>query len=159
MDKATREKVETWKLFQQLQGQLLESMEQEFVKNGLVAYRSYDVLVALLHAPQHRLRLSELAREVSLSRSGLTRMVDRLEREGYLRRSRSSEDGRGVYAELTEAGSQAVQRAWPTYKSGLETFFADRLSASERQTLRSMCLRLLGFKPELAVAEEEPDWV
>lgn len=144
MDKSTREKIETWTLFHRLQLHLVEAMEKEFIQAGLIPYRSYDVLVALLYAPQHQLRLSDLADQVLLSRSGLTRMVDRLEKEGYLQRLRSAEDGRGIYAQLTEAGNAAVQKAWPTYKAQVEKLFANPLSAGERQTVRSLCNRLLG---------------
>ena len=51
MDKSTREKIETWTLFHRLQLHLVEAMEKEFVQAGLIPYRSYDVLVALLYAP------------------------------------------------------------------------------------------------------------
>lgn len=144
MDKSTREKIETWTLFHRLQLHLVEAMEKEFIQAGLIPYRSYDVLVALLYAPQHQLRLSDLADQVLLSRSGLTRMVDRLEREGYLKRLKSAEDGRGIYAQLTEAGNAAVQKTWPTYKTQVEQLFTNPLSASERQTVRNLCNRLLG---------------
>lgn len=157
MDKSTREKIETWQLFQRLQTRLIEAMEKEFLQAGLIPYRSYDVLVALLHAPQHQLRLSQLAEQVLLSRSGLTRMVDRLESEGYIQRSKSSQDGRGIYASLTEAGHRALQKAWPTYKTQVEKLFADPLSECERQTMRALCNRLLSAPGETS-QEDDLSW-
>ncbi|WP_242424620.1 MarR family winged helix-turn-helix transcriptional regulator, partial [Frankia sp. EI5c] len=64
----------------------------------------YDVLVQLSEAPNHQLRMSELAHRVLLSRSGLTRLVDRMERDGLVERRACPSDARGTLATLTEAG-------------------------------------------------------
>jgi DNA-binding MarR family transcriptional regulator len=85
----------------------------------------YDVLWALRRAPRRRLRLSELAAGLTLSRGGLTKLVDRLEEGGLLRRERAAEDGRGLYAVLTPAGARMLRAMWPVYAAALsETFVA-----------------------------------
>lgn len=94
-----------------LQGQILLQVEHEFEKAGVLSYRSYEVLVALMQAPGQKLRLNQLADQAGLSRSGLTRLVDRLENAGLLHRDRSTVDGRGINAHLNEAGREAVRLA------------------------------------------------
>jgi DNA-binding MarR family transcriptional regulator len=95
----------------------------------------YDVLVALVGAPERRLRLRELAREVLLSRSGLTRLVDRLEAAGLLRREPDPTDRRGAFAVLTEAGYDALRRTWPLYAQGIQEHFARYLADDEAAML------------------------
>ena len=96
---------------------------------------SYDVLLALWEAPEHRLRMHELAERVILSRSGLSRLVDRLEKEDLLGRERTGSDRRGAYAVLTEKGEAAMRRAWPVYAAGINQHFASRLTESEMLVL------------------------
>ena len=95
----------------------------------------YDVLVALVAAPDRRLRLRELASEVMLSRSGLTRLVDRLEVAGLLRREPDPTDRRGAFAALTEPGYDALRRTWPSYARGIQEHFAQHLSDDEAKIL------------------------
>ncbi len=95
----------------------------------------YDVLVALVGAPDRRLRLRELAREALLSRSGLTRLVDRLEKAGLLRREPDPADRRGAFAVLTEDGYQAVRRTWPLYARGIQAHFSRHLDDEEAALL------------------------
>jgi DNA-binding MarR family transcriptional regulator len=95
----------------------------------------YDVLVALVGAPARRLRLRELADEVLLSRSGLTRLVDRLEAAGLLRREPDPTDRRGAFAVITEAGYEALRRTWPLYARGIQAHFARYLETDEAAVL------------------------
>jgi DNA-binding MarR family transcriptional regulator len=92
---------------------------------------SYDVLVALLEAPDQRLRLHELASHIVLSRSTLTRVLDRLERDDLLVRERAPTDRRGAYAVLTERGREALRQAWPVYARGIQAHFAALLGDEE----------------------------
>src|SRR5690242_5798717 len=84
----------------------------------------YDVLLALVDAPERRLRLHELAQAVVLSRSGLTRLVDRLEAAGLLRREPDPTDRRGAFAVLTDEGYAALRQTWPAYARGIQEHFA-----------------------------------
>jgi DNA-binding MarR family transcriptional regulator len=104
---------------------------------------SYDVLIELYEAPEHRLRMHELAERVVLSRSGLTRLVDRLEAEGLLTRERSGTDRRGAYAVITEQGIAALRRTWPIYARGIAEYFAQWLTLEEAQILESAFGRIL----------------
>ena len=124
-----------WRAFLLAHAAAVSAIERELAAEGLVPLTWYDVLVALWEAPDHRLRLHELAREVVLSRSGLTRLVDRLEAAGLLRREACADDRRGAYAVLTEEGRAAQLRAWPIYARGIATHFADLLSEEEAMIL------------------------
>ena len=88
--------------------------------------------------PDRRLRLHELARKVVLSRSGLTRLVDRLEAEGLLRREQAISDRRGAYAVLTDKGYQALRSAWPVYAAEIERRFGRHLSSAQARDLAAL---------------------
>ena len=90
----------------------------------------------------------ELAERVVLSRSGLTRLVDRLEAEGLLTRDRSGTDRRGAYAVITEQGIAAMRQAWPVYARGIIKYFAQWLTREEAQLLGSALGRILQASSE-----------
>src|SRR5690242_19598996 len=93
-----------WRGFLRVQAALAKQLDAELVAEHDLPLSSYEVLITLQAAPDHRCRMAELADRVLLSRSGTTRLVDRLEREGLLERDNCTSDGRGSYAVLTEAG-------------------------------------------------------
>lgn len=124
-----------WRALLTTQARVIEAIERDLAAANLVPLTWYDVLVALWEAPAHRLRLHELARAVLLSRSGLTRLLDRLEAAGLLRREPCPDDRRGAYAVLTAEGRAAQLRAWPVYARGIATHFAQHLSAEETTVL------------------------
>lgn len=131
----TETKLAAWRALLGAHSGAVGAIERELASANLVPLTWYDVLVALWEAPDHRLRLHELASAIVLSRSGLTRLVDRLEAAGLLRREACADDRRGSYAVLTEAGRAAQLRAWPIYARGIATHFADHLSEEEATTL------------------------
>jgi DNA-binding MarR family transcriptional regulator len=104
------------------------------------------VLIQLSFVPDRRLRMSELAEAVVLSRSGLTRLVDRLERDGLVERERGDVDPRQVYAQLTERGLEAVADATPTHIAGIKERFLERLS--DRQTKQLAAIWRSVLEPE-----------
>lgn len=132
-----------WRTFITAHARLIETIDRELTAADCVPLHWYDVLVELVEAPEQRLRMSDLARKVVLSRSGLTRLVDKLEKAGLLLREASPEDGRGAYAVLTEAGHNALRKAWPIYAQGIQTHFAHFLSADEAQIFAKVLARIL----------------
>ena len=120
-----------WRSFLTAHAALINQIERELLEAGVVPLSWYDVLFALYDAPGQRLRMNELASAIVLSRSGLTRLVDRLEAEGLLIRERSASDRRGAFAVLTEKGIEAMRRAWPVYAKGINEHFARFLSHEE----------------------------
>ena len=95
----------------------------------------YDVLLELSSAPGYRLRMHELAGAVVLSRSGHTRLADRLEKAGLLRREPDPEDGRGSFAVLTDEGAGMRERMWPVYARGIAEHFGAHVSDEEAEIL------------------------
>lgn len=140
----TERQLAAWRAFINAHGAVIDRIERELAANGLVPLTWYDVLVALWEAPEHRLRLNELARAVVLSRSGLTRLLDRLEAAGLLRREPCLDDRRGAFAVLLPAGREAQLRAWPVYACGISTHFAQYLTDAETDVLATALGRVDG---------------
>ena len=124
-----------WEAFVYAHAAVVDRIERELTAAGVVPLGWYDVLVALAPAPGHRLRMHELAREVVLSRSGLTRLVDRLEAAGLLCRQTDPTDRRGAFAVLTPDGLAAQQRAWPVYARAIAAHFGGHLTDLDADTL------------------------
>ena len=131
-----------WRAFLNAHAAVIDRIEREMVATGVLPLGSYDVLVPLSEAPDHRLRLHELASRVVLSRSTLTRVVDRLEAAGLLARERVATDRRGAYAVLTEKGQQALIAAWPVYARGIQAHFACYLDDDEVRVLTAALSRV-----------------
>ncbi|MGA9859595.1 MAG: MarR family transcriptional regulator, partial [Solirubrobacteraceae bacterium] len=100
------------------------------------------VLMFLDDAPEHRLRMSEIAQNVLLSRSGCTRLVDRLVELGYVTRCAASCDGRGLYAQLTDTGIAKIAAARATHRDGVREFFLGRLTVTDQIALGDIWARL-----------------
>ena len=124
-----------WRAFINAHAAVFDRLEREMAAAGQVSLTAYDVLVALLESPQRRARMHALARRLVFSRSGLTRLVDRLEAEGLVARERCGSDRRGAYAVLTEQGLVALRAAWPTYAQGIRAHFLAHLEDAELDLL------------------------
>ena len=133
----------TWRLFLTAHVQLLDRLEAKLIEADLPSLEWYDVLFTLKESPNHRLRLSELADKVLLSRSNLTRLVDRLEAVGLLQRERCPSDRRGAFAVLTEAGLAMQQQMWTVYEKGITEYFGSFLSTEESQMMQQVLTRML----------------
>ena len=101
----------------------------------------YEVLWELATAPENRLRMNELARHLLFTRSGITRLIDRIEAAGYVERDDCHDDGRGVYASLTESGFAVFEAAAVTYIERLRELFFGRLKGDLRE-MRRLLARL-----------------
>ena len=102
----------------------------------------YDVLLNLEIAPNMRLRMSELAEAVLFSRSGITRLIDRLERLGWVIRESCPADRRSLYAALTPAGLNARKGAWPIYQEAIQELFASKMSSEEAENIAMIFERM-----------------
>jgi len=132
-----------WPLFLTVHARLLEQVEARLKAAGLPELAWYDVLWALERAPEGRLRMHELADALVVSRSNLTRLVDRLEAAGLAERARGGEDRRGAYAVLTAAGRGLRARMWPVYADAIDELFDRRLSAAENVALAQILKKLM----------------
>jgi DNA-binding MarR family transcriptional regulator len=120
-----------WRLFLTTYVRLIDCIEEEFKQADLPSFEWYDVLWALKQAPDYRMRLHELAQSVLLSRSNLTRLVDRLEKAGLVSRESCSTDRRGALAVLTDAGIEMQQKMWAVYAPAIEHYFGQYLEDAE----------------------------
>ena len=134
----------TWRTFLRAHATVTRRLEAELVAEHELPLASYDVLVQLSEAPDRRLRMTELADRVLLSRSGLTRLADRLEREGLISRQACPSDARGTLAVLTDAGLARLQAAWPTHRRGVAEHVTGRLTPDEVATLGTLLGKLVG---------------
>jgi DNA-binding MarR family transcriptional regulator len=132
-----------WRLFLTAQVKLRDRIEAKLDRAGLPSLEWYDVLYTLKEAPEQRLRLSELAEKVLLTRSNLTRLVDRLETAGLLQRQSCPSDRRGTFAVLTEAGLTMQQQIWPIYAEGIVEYFASQINDDEVEILQQVLRRML----------------
>jgi DNA-binding MarR family transcriptional regulator len=131
-----------WRAFLNAHAAVIDRIEREMAEAGQLPLTSYDVLVALSEAPDHRLRPHELADHMVLRRSTLTRLLDRLEEEGLVVRERCGTDRRGAYVVLTEGGARTLRGAWPAYARGIYAHFTSLISEEEARTLASILERV-----------------
>ena len=133
-------------------GLLFESSAglRRFLERGLEAEptlsaQSFDVLIRLARTPGGSLRMSELAAESSLTPSGLTRAVDRLQDQGLVTRRSCPEDRRGAFAELTPAGRDLMDRAIPDHLAQVAQVLDDLYTPEEERLLELLLRRLRDY--------------
>jgi DNA-binding MarR family transcriptional regulator len=120
-----------WRGLLRVHASLAKLLDAELAHAHDLPLSSYEVLITLQAAPGKRSRMAELADRVLLSRSGMTRLVDRLEREGLLERDTCTSDGRGCFAVLTQAGEELLARARPTHLEGVRERFLRHFAQEE----------------------------
>ncbi len=131
----SREELAAWRGFLRVHARLVHELDHELLDEHGLPLSEYEVLLRLEEAPEGRRRMSELASSVLLTQSGITRLVDRLERDGLVRRVPCVEDRRGQWAVLTEAGRVALQEARVTHLMGVRARFLSRLDEDELASL------------------------
>jgi DNA-binding MarR family transcriptional regulator len=141
-DVISPEELAVWRGLQRAQVTIMRRIEAELFEQHDLPLASFDVLQQLAHTPQQRLRMNDLADRVLLSRSGLTRLVDRLEREGLVERHACPSDARGLFAVLTGPGRRRLEDATPTYHQCIRECFLDRLGPGELQQVAVTAAKL-----------------
>jgi DNA-binding MarR family transcriptional regulator len=138
-----------WRAFLRAHAGVTRQLERELAAEAGMPLTWYDVLLQLAEAPGRRLRMAELADRVLLSRSGLTRLVDRLQAENLVSREPSPDDARGTYTVLTPEGLAALRRTAPVHLAGVQRHWLDHFSDDELHQLRA----LLGKLEDESVSE------
>jgi DNA-binding MarR family transcriptional regulator len=141
-DSLTLEELRAWRGLLRAHACLAKRLDAELERAHHLPLSSYEVLHHLQEATGERMRMCDLAEQAQLSRSGLTRMVDRLEREGLLKRCSCDHDARGAYACLTPQGSERLEDARATHLAVIREHFFSHFSAPELEQLGEMCARI-----------------
>jgi DNA-binding MarR family transcriptional regulator len=132
-----------WRLLLEAHATTTELLARELVAERGLPLSHYDVLLNLAEAPDGRLRMQELSASVLLSKSGLSRLVDRMVEAGLVRRERCQDDRRGWFAVLTDQGRSALRRAAPVHLRGIYEHFARHLEPEEVQVLAAALSRVV----------------
>jgi DNA-binding MarR family transcriptional regulator len=133
---------------------VVRKLEAELESEHALTLPAYEVLAHLSEAPDEHLRMSELAQHAVLTPSGLTRLVDKLAREGLVRRDKCSADARVVYAVLTPAGRRRLEAAYPTHLRGVREHLIDQLTVEQLDALHGALGELAG-QVACTAAEQE----
>lgn len=133
----------SWRSFLHAHARLLRRLDEELQAGHGLSLAEYDALVQLVNAPGHRLRMSVLAERVLLSRSGITRLVDRLVASGAVERSACVTDARGAEAALTEQGLARLRAASRTHLDGVQRYFLGVLPDGDRDAIERGCNDIL----------------
>lgn len=132
-----------WRGFLRVHAGITRALDAELVAAHNLPLSSYEVLLFLDNSPDGRLRMAELADSVLLSRSGLTRLVDRLEQGGLVRRETCPSDLRGFNCVLTESGRAALLEARKTHLSGVRRLFLRHFTVEEQRVMGEYFDRIL----------------
>jgi DNA-binding MarR family transcriptional regulator len=124
------EALDAWRAFLNAHAVVTRRISRDLQDAGLPDLAWYDLLWALYRQPERRLRVNELAREVVLSPTAMSRFVDRVEAAGHVRREADPADRRALQVTLTDSGVELLRKMWPIYASGIERHFAAQLGRS-----------------------------
>src|SRR3954447_11569539 len=124
------EALDTWRAFLNAHAHVTRRIGRDLAEAGLPDLGWYDLLWTLYPARGRRLRVNELAREVVLSPTAMSRFVDRAEAAGCVRREADPDDRRALQVVLTDDGAALLRRMWPVYERGIEEHFAAHLGRS-----------------------------
>jgi DNA-binding MarR family transcriptional regulator len=145
-----------WRLLLEAHASTTELLEHELVAERGLPLNRYDVLLNLAEAPGGRLRMQELSASVLLSKSGLSRLVDRMVEAGLVRRERCEDDRRGWFAVLTDQGRSALRRAAPIHLRGIHEHFARHLDPAEVEALTAALSKVVAAARASAASAPAP---
>ena len=124
------EQLAVWRAFLNAHARVTRAIGRDLAEAGLPDLGWYDLLWTLYRQPGRSLRVKELADEVVLSPTAMSRFVDRVERAGCVRREPDPDDRRALQVTLTDEGVELLRTMWPVYAEGIERHFAAELEAS-----------------------------
>ena len=147
----------TWRAFLDASRLLLDTLDRELQRDAAMPHAYYEILVRLSEAPGRRLRMSELADAMRVSRSRLSHAAARLAEAGWVRRVECTTDRRGQFAELTDEGYRILAAAAPGHVEGVRRHLFEALSPAQVDQLREISEAVLaGLDPDRARTAERP---
>ncbi len=133
-----------WKRLLHTHASLVRVLEAEMLARHDLPLAWFDVLSRLEPAAEHRMRMQDLADSVWLTRSGLTRLIDRMADAGLVCRAPDPSDRRGMYAVLSEDGLAKLDQVWPSHIETVRRHFGCHLTATDAQALAQALAKVLG---------------
>ena len=137
------ERFATWPLLLETYSVLMDILERELEPVGRLPLTWYDVLVQLSKTPEGRMPMKDLAQSLLLSRSGVTRLIDRMESAGLIERVACAYDRRMIFAAVTPRGRAMFRKAAPVHMRGIREHFTRHLTDSEVRSIRSALGKVL----------------
>ena len=138
----TPTRLESWVSFLRAHAAITRELSAQLQREHGLTLNDYEVLLHLAHAEGERLRRVDLAERVVLTASGITRLLEGLERSGFVKKEHCASDARVSYAKLTDAGKAKLRSAGATHLRGIDELFVGRYSGSELATLAELLSRL-----------------
>ena len=144
-----------WRGMLEVHARVTQQLDVEMHAEQGLSVSAYEVLMFLADAPEHRMRMSDIAHRVLLSRSGCTRLVDRLVALGYVIRYAASTDGRGLYAQLTDLGLEKTAAARATHRAGVRRSFLQHLTTTDQIALGDIWTRFHAHSAEPVASSDQ----
>jgi DNA-binding MarR family transcriptional regulator len=141
-DPFSEQELAAWRGMLQVHARVTRALDAQMRAEHGLSVSAYEVLMFLADAPDHRLRMAEIADRVLLTRSGCTRLIDRLAALGYVARCAAESDGRGAFATLTDEGLETFRAAQRTHREGVRAYFLDHLTTTDTIVLGDIWTRL-----------------
>src|ERR1700761_8966710 len=145
---------QAWRATVHLSQLLMRQLDRDLNEHGLNGH-DYEILVELSEAPDHRLRMTELADATSQSRSRLSHQISRMENRGLVRRDNCEGDKRGTFAVLTADGMAAIERVAPDHVENVRRHFIDRLSPRQLEEIKDSFGPIVEYLRKI----RDRDWV
>lgn len=130
--------MEAFRDLMRAQAEIVRRLDHDLQTEAGLSISEYVALLTLRYAPGGSLAIGDFACEVHLSKSGVTRLIDRMEKAGMVERVADTSDGRSVRACITEKGRGALRTAWPIHRRGIDEYFGASLSEAEAKTLSTL---------------------
>jgi DNA-binding MarR family transcriptional regulator len=153
-DPLNPEEFDAWRGLLRLHEHVTRELDRRLTREHDLPLLAYGVLITLVTVPERRLRMTDLAARVLVSPSGITRLVERLAREGLVTRERDPADGRSFHAVLTPAGLRRLRRAQVTHHAVARERYLGNLSAAELRSLGELYERAV---PGVVTAADWPE--
>jgi DNA-binding MarR family transcriptional regulator len=134
MSSPTPERLRAWRLYFESALALTDVLDAELQRDAGISTSWYDALIHLEGAPEG-MRMNELAEQILYSKSGLTRVVDKMEAAGLVRRVRPENDRRSIFISLTDMGRETMEQARRHHRRGIEQHFSRHLADSDIEAL------------------------
>ena len=136
------QQLEAWVSFLRAHAAITRELSAQLQREHGLTLNDYEVLLHLRQAEEGMLRRVDLAERVLLTASGITRLLEGLERAGFVCKQTCASDARVSYAQLTDAGATKLAEAARTHLRGIDDLFTGRYSGSELKTLAELFSRL-----------------